>query len=784
MWSEVLAGTERENSQPALWESVQRHFDSKLWLSPLLLILATLLATVAIYANRSLVNIDIGDYYDSAFLPNLGQRGSKVTDFHAREVGVASPQVETIDWPSDALTVDIAGNRRGIWQATIEAAEGQANRVLHDTALTVNDVRVSIVRRTDREMIVLIPENLAQSEQLSFRLAPPLNGDPFPPAGLAGKIHLTQAVTYRWTSDDSTIELPLLGRGDWQVTLNASVMHPDNAPINTTIYANDRVVAKLPEGGPRNLSFIVPADAVNSGSLTLRITADPYTDPRPLGILLYNVRLVPAGTGLWLPPLLAVVYALLAVLGLWVCLWRLLRKPNLAALISGVVMLLGAYFFAQKHYPAAQMLAGVAGLMIWSVVLLLSLELLMRWINRAAHLRLSELSQRWLLLIFFVAYWAKAGGMLYPYFIGIDVSWHMDKMLQIKAGNLSRFYGTDSPLNEITMPTAEWGENRPVIPYSPWFHIFAVLFTYVPLPVVFVANMFHALVDSSRSLLIAILARKLGLSQRKTLFASLLYTVTPSTYLLLSWGNVPTAFGMWLSLLSAVFIVTAYKRLYQPKPFLVLTFFLLAAMLIYTVMAAFTMLFVGILVVGLWFFDRENRRSVGAIALSAVLAVGLSMLIYYGQYIQPILEQTVPYLLRVGSSDTSVGLQNREPFLTYLMNYWPRMDYLRASGSYGLQLAVCLGTLGLFHFRERRAQVVFVAWLAVSLIFLVVGSRISMVDKHLFFAIPALAVGFGWTMGELWKRGRFGQILVWSIYAFTFFAALNVWIYRIISVRQ
>ncbi len=140
--------------------------------------------------------------------------------------------------------------------------------------------------------------------------------------------------------------------------------------------------------------------------------------------------------------------------------------------------------------------------------------------------------------------------MLYPYFIGIDVSWHMNKVLQILNGQLSLFYGTNSPLNESTMPEAEWGANRPVIPYSPWFHMFAVLFTYVPLPLVLTANLFHTLIDCSRALLIGLLGRKLGLSERQSLFASLLYAVTPVTFLLLSWGNVPTAFGMWWTLVS------------------------------------------------------------------------------------------------------------------------------------------------------------------------------------------------------------------------------------------
>ncbi len=117
-----------------------------------------------------------------------------------------------------------------------------------------------------------------------------------------------------------------------------------------------------------------------------------------------------------------------------------------------------------------------------------------------------------------------------------------------------------------------------------------------------------------------------------------------------------------------------------------------------------------------------------ALALATAAALGMATLIYYGQYIQPILEQTLPYLLRVGGSDTSVGLQNREPFLSYVLNYWPRMDYLRPSGSYGLQLALPLGLLGMFSFREWRIRALLACWLAVALRcswWLAAGSRWS-----------------------------------------------------------
>jgi hypothetical protein len=703
-------------------------------------------------------------------------------------------------------------------QATVEMAAGQPDGALDEIALTVNDVRVSIARRGTREFVAVIPERIAAADRMTLRLNAALVGDPPPPAGLAGRVTLAPARTYRWSSDRSTISLPGLGRGDWIVTLDAILRHPDNAPLDTTIYANGQPIGQLPDDGPRRLSLLVPAALVPDGDLTLTITSNVYQDPRPLGALIYELRVTPAGPSAWLPPANSLLYALVVALCLYLCMLRMTGRAIASAVLVFGVVALGAWALAAARYPAALMLPRLAGLALWSVVLLLALERLLPWAFRRAGVPLSPWALRGLLLVFFAGYWIKAGGMLYPYFVGIDVAWHMGKVRQILAGQLPLFYGVNSPLNESTMPTAEWGANRPVIPYSPWFHMFAVLFTFVPLPLVLTANMFSALVDGSRVFLIALLGRKAGLDERESLLASLLYAVTPATFLLHSWGNIPTTFGMWWTLLCTTYIVVAYRHLDRPWPFAILTLLLTATLLIYTVMAAFMMLFLGLLVLALWILESTKnasphgpqshageeaspvapsttngegldgpgitRRPIIALALAALAALGVATLVYYGQYIAPIFERTIPYFLQAATPDTTVGLQNRDPFLAYLANYWPRMEYLRESGSYGLQLALPLGLLGMFSVRDRFMRVVFACWLAVAVAFLVVGSRISMVDKHIFYLIPALALGVGLMMGRLWRRGFGARLVVASLYLFAFVAALDMWLYRIAAVRQ
>jgi hypothetical protein len=779
------------------------------WLPPLLLALATIVALAAAYSARPFVTIDMGDYYDMPYLPNMRDRDSASADFYAREVGAIGPD-QTIDWPASQTTLEIPGKRQGLWQVTVLGADRSDGIALKGYTLSANDIRLWLARGGSNEMVLVIPPAIAAADTIRLRLEPGLVGDPDAPPGVAKQIKLAPANTYRWTSGNSTIGLPGLGRGDWMITLKAAVQHPDRSPLDATISANGTPIARLADSGPRQISLFVPAELVPDGNLTLGISANTFKDPRELGVLLYEVSVAPAGPRAIVPPLLYLGYALVVALCVYFCLLRLIRRPLVAALAALALVLGGAWALAVARYPTAFMLPRLAGLAIWRVGLLLALERLLPWAFAKAGAPLSDWLLRALLLIFFVGYWIKAGGMLYPYFVGIDMSLQMQWARRIFSGEFGLFYGTNNPMNERTMPTAEWGANRPVIPYSPWFHIFAGSFMLVPLPMVLVGHMFSALVDTSRVFLIALLARKSGLSEREGLFASLLYAITPATFLLHSWGNLPTTFGIWWTLVTTVFIVTTYRRLGQRGPFVALTLLLTVTMLIYTVMAVFMVVFLVLLLPALWFIEstkrheepqndtkqalREpsrafadpspgSRRPVVAIALALLAACVLSALIYYGQYIPLIVQRTLPYFFG-GVPGQQAGIQNHQPFLEYLAEYIPRLGYTARPVIYGLWIPLILAAVGLLRLRRRRVLALMLAWAVVTALFMIAGSRISMVDKQVFYFMPAMMLLAAPVLNWLWERGIIGRLAVGGAYLFTFAVALNLWIERIVTVRQ
>jgi hypothetical protein len=366
----------------------------------------------------------------------------------------------------------------------------------------------------------------------------------------------------------------------------------------------------------------------------------------------------------------------------------------------------------------------------------------------------------------------------------IDVGWHMDRVRWILDGHWAEMYRPGA-FSESVMPINEWGPNRPVIPYSPFFHLFSTSFALLPWSLETSANLFSALLDNSRVFLIALLARKAGLSHRATIFAALIYAVTPVTFLLHSWGNIPTTSGMWWTLVTSTVMIALYPRLHERGPFALLTVLTVITLLFYTVMAVFHIVFIvcfiGIALIAPVGIDRKPLRPV---ALSLIVALAAATLIYYGQYIPPIVERTIPYMLSLAASGPeSVGVA-RPPFSDYFFSFWRHLRYdMRPDGFlyYGLLIPLAFVVPGFVALRERPLLwVMLAAWFSVGTLFMLAGYRVSMVDKQLFYIVPAICLCWAIYAERFWRRGWWGKALVATIYLFTLATALDLWVIRIL----
>ncbi len=788
--------TARPDSQPAGYIALGRVSIPYPLQPPLLLLLLTLLALGLAYTTRPTVQIDVGTYYDAAYL-----RG-----FHDREVSAVGAG-QAWDWPADSNTLTLPGGLSGEWVATVFAREELPGRPLSGVALLVNEQYVTIPRDSSHQFTAFLPAEMAAEDPLRLRLIGTPRGTPDPEPGTVVRVTLEPARTYRWTQGAGSIRLPNVGRGPWHIDLDVIAAHPNAQPLQAEVLVNGAPLAALPESGTlRRISLLVPASLVDSGTLDITLRSNVYQDPRPLGLLVAEMTAAPLQRGgppvLWLlPPWGALPASLTIVLGWYACLVLILRG-NRFSLAAGLLPALAAALALalalwSARFPTAFMLSELAGLALWSILLVLALRPLLRWVL-GEQPRFIAL----LLLIFFAGYWLKAGAMMYPYFIGIDISWHMDRVRWILDGALPLLYGTDSPLNEMTMPVAEWGSNPPVIPYSPYFHMFATIFALLPWSLEFSANMFSALLDSSRVLIIGVLADRLGLGQRGALLAALLMTVLPINFLLLSWGNIPTTVGLWWTCALTAFMLAAWPHLQQRVPFGVLTLLLLGALLFYTVAGAFTGLFLLCFTLALWLAVRSANLPRGLLAgirplwLATAAALALALLVYYGQYIPPIIERTLPYFAQIFTASREETGRVGDTWTAYLLRH-TRLSYYGLVGPL-LLTAVYLVREWAGRFRrgdtdseqpEARASAVLLwaavaAWVVVLLLFVPAGFKVSMVDKHFFVALPMLVVASAAVLAWLWQRGRLARWAIALYYGYLGVAALVLWVSRVSTVQQ
>lgn len=588
---------------------------------------------------------------------------------------------------------------------------------------------------------------------------------------------------YRWTRERSTVLAPGLGRGLWQTSLTLSSPQPAGQPKQVVVVTDSQRWAIQLQPEPRVYQLLTPS----AGDLTLALetsAASVGSDPRILGVVFGGVAFEPVLTAAF-PPLLLLLYTL-AALTLAFLTMRLIGVPSWLALIGPLLgLLVLAWAVATNRAPIGLLMPRLAILSVFGLVSVLVLQWVWRWLARLGRLEPEPWLLPALLVTFYVGFWLKATGLLYPYSYTKDIPWHVRDIQLVLGGRFSEFY-LPSAFSYGKMPVREWGNNPPLLPYSPFFHIVAASFAVFPWAMDMSVNVFSVIFDTNRVIFIAAMALALGLKSRGAFLAALLYAVTPFTFMLHSWGNVPTTFGIWVTLFATTLLILTFGRWHERHVFVLLTLGLLAAFLFYFVMAVFTGFFVLFLVLGLLFVPHARVRvgqpgQIWPLLGSAALALVLSIVIYYGFFIPEMIERTLPYVTRtVAGGQTNTGQDEHISFVQYLANHYRHMGYISYPVRHGVWLPVLLTLPGLWVLRKQRfALLVLGAWLLVALLFFFVGLRVSMVDKYIFYAAPVLAICTAAFFERLWARNRFLPIAITAVYLLTFISAMDIWIQRL-----
>lgn len=607
---------------------------------------------------------------------------------------------------------------------------------------------------------------------------------------------------YRWSRAQAEVVFPGVGTRGWMLALRLHGWRPAAAPPAEARISVNGILLGRATAGPtwQEYRLWLPAEALGDGTVRVGLETTPFVpaesglggDPRSLGLAVSQVELVPLGGNAWTWPAWDQVgYALLAVSALYLGLAATGLPRRWAALAAGLAVVPLSYFLAWQRLWTTiytQRLAIVAVLGLFFV-------LLFRWLFRRilawGQVAATEKELRLLLAIFLVGFLLKAGGLLYPYSVAWDLKLQLHWASWILDGRLPELYGPQSPLNERTMPK-EWGQEKPLIPYSPFYHMTAATFFFLPWRPYDTANVLSVLLDTTRPFLLYFLARRLGLGPRAGRWAALLYAAFPATFLLHAWGNAPTTTGLWWGFAATCYLVGAWERLTRPRTWAGLVFFLLGALLYYTALAPFVVLFVLILLLGLAGRGRGQPPGVRlALLLALVAAIALSLAIYYGQFIGPIMTQTIPRVLEsLRQGGTGLGTEPVS-WSQYLQDHLTRLGKLRDGRMLLGPLALAaVGFLSVWRWpgeevgRRGLRRWLLIAWFGTAFMFFLVGFRVDMVDKEIWYVLPAVALCAGAALARFWARGPAGRSLGVLFLLFLAFAALFVWFFRLTTVQQ
>ncbi|MDQ6693529.1 MAG: hypothetical protein M3014_03795 [Chloroflexota bacterium] len=282
----------------------------------------------------------------------------------------------------------------------------------------------------------------------------------------------------------------------------------------------------------------------------------------------------------------------------------------------------------------------------------------------------------------------------------------------------------------------------------------------------------------------------------------------PISYLHFSDGAYPYILANWLAIVYIAAAVCLADRAARAGPFLLLTLLSALTLLSHTAIVFLAFPFVALSVLFGWLKAKTQpgtalpRRTAAALALS-FLAGGLVSLIYYGSYIIPLLTISIPAL--AGKAESSgVGQERRYLGDRLLAGFWPQLSAHFASWPALLALAGLLLLIPLLVKRtgpgaageavagnsikpmggesaatrrpmqetlmpetlhitdniepvseesaaaaRQMTLILLAAWTATFLLFSLLDLRVNLLQRHMIFALPLLALLAGYALARM-----------------------------------
>ncbi len=574
-----------------------------------------------------------------------------------------------------------------------------------------------------------------------------------------------EAYRYAFSHEKAQVFLPGAGGGLWESVLRFDAVRPPEAePARLSVAAHTASLTWAPTGGLRSYHILTPA---SYGDLDVRLTTNPFQvgahDPRLLGIPLDQFMAHALTPGL---PLRTAALVIALGLGLYTLARRLALMPQISVLLTLLVVSLAFWGLVE-----ARLLVTV-GLVRWLVVLvglhvaLWPLQRLLRAIYKRCAVPLTIGEEQWLWRIFSAALLVKLGGILYPHSIIFDQAAHVLRMNWILDGRFLELYrpGYTSYMGETV------GLGAGQFPYSPLWYLVVVPFHFVGLSFPDATNGLSAIMDVSKLFPIHLIARVTLKSRRTALFAAALYNLIPMPYFLLSWGNYPTQFGLWASLLATAFLVVNHEEFQARRTFWLWVALMALAILSYTVLGVFSITLVGLIgLLGLFQRGGLGPKRLQFIIAGIIVAELFCFAIYHVQFAYSLATETLPAIISATTDRIDNPLQTEaDPRDNAQANFAANNQFTLNHFTSLALVATFAGSLLLLQVRQfGRWWPVWVGWATLFVLYSLVSAYVAdMVLKHVFIVMPVVCIWTAVLLDRWWRRGRFGQAAVVMVLLF------------------
>lgn len=591
---------------------------------------------------------------------------------------------------------------------------------------------------------------------------------------------------FAYTTQGSAIVLPGPAAGPYLVRLRISGWRPSSHEDAVLTLRSERHAVTIPVR--RQLAAYDLFFPGTSGDLVIAFESNLYTpsstDPRLLGVALDQVEVQGQGV---LPPLTTTIQILAIISLLWFFWRRVGLREEIAFLLTGAVLFAAlAGLFQARLFITVALVHWIAVLVLLHL-LLWPLQRLMHTITGRYNLTVSTGGWNWLWGIFGAALLFKVGGALYPHAIFIDEWPHMQRVQMVLDGRFLELYrpGFTSFLGGTV------GLEAGYLPYSPLWYLIIAPIHMAGIPIGDAMNGLNALLDVSKGLMVFLITLKTLHRERTALIASALYHLLPMPYFLMSWGNYPTQFGLWASLMVLTFVALNYQQmpiLREWKRFGLWVGLLGLSILSYTIIGVMTFTMLGILMLFKMLQGvKINREFVLSLLIGMILAEGFAFAIYHVQFAVVFVNSTLPSvvnnIINMTSAELRPDVDARE---SPLSNFLANTIFLRNHTTYPLLALTIVGLVSLYFERSGRQYGFFwSAWLAIFVLYTLVSAYVAdMVLKHILFVMPLICISAALTLNAIWDRWRYGRMVTIVTAIFLFAVVVDRWWFYLLIKRH